>query len=179
MKDFWVKSRENLNHRIYRTENWGNYRTLQDFVLISGHLQDFLAEFQIYRILQDYRTSGSPAASYSYKKWWCGLRVGCHIYIFLLFINKLTIFYQWIKPGEGIVPSSSSSLNIPIRISAETRKHENLSIRYITICIILTILHKTGIFYLLGSTILPTKAPRRMIFQLKLIKLLKRTTLFP
>ena len=56
-------SKESPYYRIYRTENWGNYRTLQDFVVISGHLQDFLAESLIYSILQDYRTSGSPVPS--------------------------------------------------------------------------------------------------------------------
>ena len=55
-----AKARRNLNHRIYRTEKSENYRTLQDFVFFSGHLQDFFAESQIYRIFQDYRTSGSP-----------------------------------------------------------------------------------------------------------------------
>ena len=58
-----AKARINLNHRIYRTEKSENYRTLQDFVIFSGHLQDFSAESQIYRIFQDYRTSGNPEFS--------------------------------------------------------------------------------------------------------------------
>ena len=60
---FLGKSRENLDHRIYRTENWGK---LQDFTGFCVNFRTFtckilMFEFQIYRILQDYRTSGSPA----------------------------------------------------------------------------------------------------------------------
>ena len=62
---FLGKSRENLDHRIYRTENWGK---LQDFTGFCVNFRTFtckilMFEFQIYRILQDYRTSGSPATS--------------------------------------------------------------------------------------------------------------------
>ena len=56
-----MKIKGNLIYRIYRTENLGIYRTLQDYSFFSGHLQDFFEKSQIYRILQDYRTSGSPA----------------------------------------------------------------------------------------------------------------------